>query len=233
MDEQDAHVVQYNPFMAAARSRIDRWGIAHAACLLAFTCLYALDLAPAWVLQVAAGISFAFLVQLGYATSYGLGVANTITLARLGLTLALPLTGSWAAGVAAAIWLLDGLDGFIARRLGEVSDFGDLLDKETDACFTLILGLVLVERTLPLWLLVPGALRYGFVLALWTMRLSAFDLPGLRVTRWIGSMLLFSLILGLTSIPGRLELLATATWLALFSFAYSFYRIWPNRPALK
>jgi cardiolipin synthase len=51
-------------------------------------------------------------------------------------------------------WLLDGIDGYVARRLGQVSELGKILDPLVDKIFVLCLLLFLVMlREFPLWVL--------------------------------------------------------------------------------
>jgi len=87
-------------------------------------------------------------------------------LAALG-TNAVPSTALrwfWVVGALGAL-ALDGLDGRIARRLGEVSAFGARFDMETDAATLLGLSVLvwLCGQAGP-WVLASGLMRYIFVL---------------------------------------------------------------------
>lgn len=104
------------------------------------------------------------------------GIANTVTTIRLVLALlllALLLTAdpagahAWmAVGLAAAAALLDGVDGWIARRLGQQSTFGARLDMETDTVLMLVLALALVASgRAGFWLVLAGLWRPLFVMA--------------------------------------------------------------------
>jgi phosphatidylglycerophosphate synthase len=76
---------------------------------------------------------------------------------------------SWILVVAAtAALLLDGVDGWVARQTGMVSDFGARFDMEADALFLLTMSL-LVHATgkVGIWVLASGLMRYAFVLAGW------------------------------------------------------------------
>lgn len=121
-----------------------------------------------------------------------LGAANRVTLLRAGLAclfaglvgedarilggLVIPLVVG-----AVAFLALDGVDGWLARRYGEESVFGRLLDHETDALFFLILS-VLVHQTEKVgpWIMSAGLLHYVYlaVRAAWP-RLRV-DLPATR-----------------------------------------------------
>lgn len=102
-----------------------------------------------------------------------LGAPNVVTLCRAGLVCALagaaplgepPTWPLWlVAGLAA---LLDAVDGWLARRAGLCSRFGARFDLEIDALLVLVLAL-LAWRTgqTGAWILLAGAMRYGFVLA--------------------------------------------------------------------
>ncbi|SFR47909.1 Phosphatidylglycerophosphate synthase [Marinobacter daqiaonensis] len=60
--------------------------------------------------------------------------------------------------------LMDGADGYVARRTGTASDFGGRFDMELDAFFILILciAVTVLEKAGP-WVLLIGLMRYGFV----------------------------------------------------------------------
>lgn len=105
------------------------------------------------------------------------GSANAITLGRAAMIAMLggfaadpPVADAmvwWvAAGIALTAWLLDGLDGFVARRRGLCTAFGARFDMEVDAAFALVLTAMLwrADRA-GLWILALGLLRYAFVLA--------------------------------------------------------------------
>ena len=65
----------------------------------------------------------------------------------------------------------DGLDGWLARRNHQDSEFGEYFDKETDAFFLLLLCILAVvyERLGP-WILIIGLLRYVFVITVHALR---------------------------------------------------------------
>ena len=104
------------------------------------------------------------------------GAANLITLARALLTCLLAATiGQATAGgklawalflTATLILVLDGIDGPVARRRKETSDFGARFDMESDAFFVLVLALMVAESGKSgLWVLASGLLRYLFIAA--------------------------------------------------------------------
>ena len=70
----------------------------------------------------------------------------------------------WAfVGVASAALLLDAVDGWVARRRGEVSAAGARFDGELDALFVLVLTVaVLRSGHVGAWVLAAGAVRYAF-----------------------------------------------------------------------
>ena len=100
------------------------------------------------------------------------GSANRVTLARGAMTaLLLALIGEsttsagacFAAILASFVVTLDGVDGWLARRRGDSSDFGARFDMETDA--VLIFGTAALAwqygKAGP-WILVAGLMRYVF-----------------------------------------------------------------------
>jgi phosphatidylglycerophosphate synthase len=70
--------------------------------------------------------------------------------------------------VATVAALLDGVDGWVARRTGTGSAFGSRFDMETDAALILVLAILvwLYGKAGP-WVLLSGLLRYLFVAAGW------------------------------------------------------------------
>ena len=98
------------------------------------------------------------------------GAGNALTLARMGMIAALaPLClqppGPVAALLVFAIFALDGVDGWLARKHGQASLFGAHLDMECDALLVLLCALVLYQHgRLGAFILVPGLLALsGYV----------------------------------------------------------------------
>lgn len=115
------------------------------------------------------------------------GAANALTLARGAAACALtgflagPLDAPllWVAALMALTCIaLDGVDGWLARRLATASPFGARFDMEVDAALMLILGLLLVASgTLGAWVLLIGLARYLFVVAGWLVPALRAPLP--------------------------------------------------------
>lgn len=101
------------------------------------------------------------------------GPANRVTLVRSVLVAAvgvLTFVDDFAARVPVLVALatvalvLDGVDGWVARRTGTASAFGARFDLEVDAFLILLLSLY-VARSAGWWVLLIGAARYLFVAA--------------------------------------------------------------------
>jgi phosphatidylglycerophosphate synthase len=217
----------------AAAARVQSWAPNHATLMLAGGGA-AVAAGRAWPAVVAALLSTLALVARGrghFTPGGRFGAANTVTAIRLavvlvGVGLAPSATPGWLlASTMAAVWSLDGLDGWIARRHGLASVFGAAFDAETDALLVLVADLQLWQRgRFGAWILATGLLRYAYVLAL------ALGPPRLEhVPRWRWSRLAFlALVAGLAAgfaldnAAGTvLAVLGTAAVAA--SFAQSFY----------
>jgi phosphatidylglycerophosphate synthase len=128
------------------------------------------------------------------------GLANRVTLLRAGIAVLFcglgaegVLTGEGLAarpidGRDAWVWLLplgalgafvlDGIDGWLARRLQLESALGARFDMEVDALLIFALSLlVLASDRANAWVLVAGLLRYVFVAAGWAWPALAAPLP--------------------------------------------------------
>ncbi len=189
-------------------------------------------LGAAWPLSLMALLSSGELVRRGWGAftpAGAFGWANRVTAVRFALTLLLgalgPATPGWVlAAVLGGAAALDVADGFIARRYGLSSAFGAAFDIETDALLTLIAEAQLWQRgRAGAWILVPGLLRYAYVLALALVPPTAGHVPSSRFARRAFVVLLVGLITALLSDgPAATALAAIGTAAVTFSFARSF-----------
>jgi phosphatidylglycerophosphate synthase len=129
-----------------------------------------------------AGVTCAFVVNAALARGLsrtgvvGLGPADRVTLVRATLVCAVaaltahsylrPAPALPLVTLSVVALLLDGVDGWVARRTGTASALGALFDQEVDAFLILILS-VLVAPTAGAWVLTIGAARYAFLAAGW------------------------------------------------------------------
>ncbi len=96
--------------------------------------------------------------------------ANRVTLFRLGLILmASWYLKEWNSTVLllflSVALALDGLDGYLARKYNQTSEFGAYLDMETDSFFVAILALWWWQNEITgWWILIIGFMRYIYVL---------------------------------------------------------------------
>lgn len=127
-------------------------------------------------------VGFVVVARISAHHPYGrFGVANALTLTRLvivallgGLTYEVTLHGlqpvSWVAwsfcAMAVGAIVVDGLDGYSARRQNLASDFGGRFDMEVDALQILLLCVIAVALgKAGAWILIGGALRYAYEIA--------------------------------------------------------------------
>ncbi|MFG6666277.1 CDP-alcohol phosphatidyltransferase family protein [Halomonas sp. HNIBRBA4712] len=119
------------------------------------------------------------LLTLLYWTQGPIGWANRVTLLR-GVLVAI-VAGALAdtafiesiwlwLGVAMLSLLLDGVDGFVARKTHSHSLFGARFDMELDALMILLLCVALLKlESLGVWVLMIGGMRYAFIAASWRL----------------------------------------------------------------
>ena len=221
--------------LAADRTADERaftgWSRGHAVAMLAAFAATALS-GAAWPLLLVALLSGAELVRRGrgvFTPAGAFGWANRVTTLRFALVLLLgalgPATPGWMlAAVLGAAAALDVADGFIARRYGLSSAFGAAFDIETDALLTLIAEAQLWQRgRAGAWILIPGLLRYGYVLALAIVPATAGHVRSSPFARRAFAALLVGLIAALLSdAPVATVLAAIGTAAVTFSFARSF-----------
>jgi phosphatidylglycerophosphate synthase len=141
-----------------------------------------------------------------------LAVPALVTGARPGLPLLL---------VGAAAFLMDALDGPVARRTGTASAAGARLDTSTDAALVLVLSCA-TAVTVGAWTLCIGALYYLFVAAgrIWPHLRS--PLPARAGSKAIGALQPFALLLALApGVPAFIGVAAPALALPLLVFSFA------------
>lgn len=153
--------------------------LAVALCIVSISVIAAasLHLSGAYVLKVfllfIPGAALVLLALPGSHRFIRMGAANHTTLVR-GAMVALLAgllgeQGSQSSNTAAVIvsstmMVLDGLDGWIARRSGMATQFGARFDMETDAAFVAVLSLLVWQADKAgVWVLLSGLMRYLFV----------------------------------------------------------------------
>ncbi|MFF0990895.1 CDP-alcohol phosphatidyltransferase family protein [Kocuria nitroreducens] len=142
----------------------------------------------------------------------------------------------WAVfAVGLPAWLLDGIDGWVARRTGSATRAGARFDQEVDAVLLLLLSVAVASRIgLPeaWWVVVIGALRYLFLLGLRVRPPWRRELPPSSYRRVVagiqGGVLLGALV---PLIPVALAVTATVVALALLLVSFGRDVRWLERNA--
>ena len=167
------------------------------------------------------------------------GIANQITLVRailvagLAILVGHPPTSAEAwriVSIATVAAVLDGLDGWVARRTGTVSAFGMRFDMETDAALILVLAVLVWQfgKAGP-WVLLSGVLRYCFVAAGWLLPWMRAPLSSTLRGKFICVVQIIALIVALAPAipPSASSLVAAVGLVALcYSFLVDTLRLW-------
>ncbi len=198
---------------------------------MAFTLSFYLENIIFLVISAFSSFLFLILSQKKFLSQYRPfgGWANWITFSRLLLLLGVsffhyllsPLSLFFSFG---AVIMLDVIDGAIARKKNLQSDFGLYFDMETDALFVLLVAFVLyTENMIPVWVFIPGLLRYINVAIYSIFRLPAKKEPKRKYASYIAGFLFLALILPFI-IPANfsIPILAIASIAVIFSFIISF-----------
>ena len=119
---------------------------------------------------------------------------------------------------------LDGVDGYLARKYDQASDFGAYFDMETDAFYVAFLSTFWVlEGRVGAWLLFVGFLRYLYVIALKIFRLEGKKEKSTRFAKTI-AVVMMATLLGPFLLPDFVYLPAIiiAALMTVYSFGVSF-----------
>lgn len=176
----------------------------------------------------------------GYPHRY-IGFCNIVTVFRLMLvsgliaTLVTPAAGPWPIfAIASLALLLDGVDGWLARREGYVSDFGAMFDMEVDAVLALTLALLAyMGGHVGAFIILLGLPRYIFWVAQVPMPWLTADLPARFSRKLVCVVQIAVLIAVLVPVLDRpvTDVMAGLAALALvWSFALDIRWLWRARP---
>lgn len=166
--------------------------------------------------------------QLGWANRVTMARATFVAIVAGGLVADAFIAARWQwLAVAVIALVLDGLDGWIARRTHSYSSFGARFDMELDALLITLLcvGLLRLEPV-GAWVLMIGGMRYLFVAASWPFPWLSRPLFASFRRKAVCVWQVVALLLALTplSSPLTAHLLALSALLAL---AYSFgFDVW-------
>lgn len=169
--------------------------------------------------------------------------ANTITTIRLLLVcvvavlVVLSFAGPARVGplvaLAAIALVLDGVDGYVARRTGTCTRFGARYDMEVDAFLVLVLS-AYVAAHLGWWVLLIGLARYLLLVAGWCWPWLRGETPPrywAKVTAAVQGIVLTVVAADLLPHPVELTALVLALALLVESFAHQVRQLWNARPA--
>ncbi len=217
------------------QSGLVRWSEGNAALMTAVALAAAAGL-PLWLLSLSGVLSFSLLsyrCRQRWTPAGRFGPANAVTLARLCGVFVLPFLPPAHVAIAGAVLLaLDGVDGSIARRTGLNGEFGEFFDKESDAFFMLVLCSMLYQLPggLGAWVLVPGLMRYLFVIYVKLARPPVPKEARTAKAGWIFVLMISTLLVCLATYPGYLDysrpLVVSMSVVLAFSFAHSLYRMY-------
>ena len=209
-------------FGAAAR----RGSLMVAVCMTAAT-VAVLALGACTPLALAGPLALAVLVWRLRSYGGASALPNLVTALRVCLTGGLALTAAelappawaWIVGV---VFVLDGIDGALARGRGAASLQGGHFDMEADAYLVLTVCCLHALSGTGIWVLTGGVLRYAYVFA-GALVASGTEAPRTRFGRYAFAASLLSLTSALLlPSPGSTLLAALGTAILVWSFGRSF-----------
>ncbi len=171
------------------------------------------------------------------------GPANWITTARAGLVAL--VAGRWltaprtpaiavtAVSLGLLTMILDGADGWAARRTGMTSDFGARFDMEVDALLILILSILVWQfGKAGVWVILSGLLRYVFLAAGTVTPWIEQPLPPSRRRQTVCVVQVGGLLIALTPfVVPPLSTFVAASALAALVYSFSVDVLWLSHRA--
>lgn len=196
-----AAILHQTEFFVDMDDRLTQWTLTHALVMLA-ACAAGMVFSHVWpaVIFMSVSVMVVCVSRMHDGRPALTGIANRVTLGRLVLLYAALLSyssiGTWLFLIlTTTVMVLDGVDGYIARRLGEVSRFGEVFDMEVDAFFALGISLCIwIDHPVAWWMMPAAVLRYVFVILYhllgWHMR----QRPSMPEAKLIGVLYFISLL---------------------------------------
>jgi phosphatidylglycerophosphate synthase len=201
---------------------------------------------PMYLLKAA--VLFAAIMRLAFRHRRGrhpfahFGAANQVTTVRAALVaLMAALIGEPPSATVATMALvfgvtatvLDGVDGWLARRTGMASQFGARFDMEVDALLIQVLAILAwTHGKAGWWVLLSGLLRYIFVASGWVLPWMARPLASSRRGKVVCVVQIAALmVVLLPAVTPPASVLVAAFGLAAlsWSFAVDTRRLWLHR----
>jgi phosphatidylglycerophosphate synthase len=218
---------------------LKQWNIIHSLAILMALAFFHLT-GRYWPVTAVAFLSLILLWITQWYTISNLkpagGYANLLTMLRYILMLLIVVFSHiwplWSLGLLFSIpVLLDGLDGYLARRLNHATRFGALFDLETDSLFMTLTGMILYQRHIVgAWLLPAAYMRYFYVLAIAVLQLNRVQEKRTQFGPFIAFIMFVSLILEyLFQSAATRIILFSASCLIVLSFVYSFIGVIAQR----
>lgn len=214
---------------------LSRWSEGHAVAMIVVAMTVATG-RPAWLLCAYGALAFALLTwrcRRRWTPGGRFGPANAVTMARLSGMFVLPFLPPFQVAVIGTIlFALDGVDGQVARRTGTSGEFGAFLDQESDAFLMLLLCLMLHQLPdgIGAWILLPGLMRYLFVLFVGFARPPTPKERRSSIAILVFVLTMLSLLSCFAAYPAHLAwarpVAATMTLVLAASFAWSLYRMY-------
>ena len=158
------------------------------------------------------------------------GFANWITFSRLLLLVVIVATlERWSNiqlfGLFSICLLLDGVDGWAARKFQQESEWGALFDKEVDSFFVLVVSMILYQSyQIPFWIILIGILHYLYELVLCALKWQHIKTKKNPIGRYVAFLLFIGLLCPLI-VPSLMAkiLLIGISILVSISFGISFF----------
>ncbi len=187
----------------------------------------------------AAGMAIAFHYIGAHHPHMRFGPANHVTMVRVMMVALiagligepeLPRAALAAAITTGAMTVLDGVDGWLARRSRMASAFGARFDMETDAVLVMTMSILVWQHgKAGAWALLGGIMRYIFVLAVWGLPWMRHPLHPTRRAKIITVWHMVGLSVGLAPfvpLPLSAIVVGLTTAALAWSFSVDVRRLW-------
>lgn len=209
--------------------KIKKWNYLHAQLML-LAGVSTVYFQKTSILLLVVLLSFIRFTALHLSKARFIGYANLITLFRFCLLIFLGFSlfkmAPWMALlIGIIILILDGIDGFFARRFKESSNFGAYLDMEADTFFVcLFCTFYYLENLFGGWILLIGFMRYLYVSLILIFKLEGIKEKSTRFAKTI-AVVLFSSVLMPLVLPQWIYYpsMILAAVLVVYSFGLSFW----------